>query len=62
MVPTRIRFFITPLLGIVGQKSDGGGGGGGSGGGGGGELMHPTDSLRREYDSVSPSFRQVDSV
>ena len=68
MVPTRIRFLITTLLGIVGQKSDsvGGGGGGeegGGGGGGGGELMHPIDSLRKEYDFPSLlSFRQIYSV
>ena len=32
MVPTRIRFLITPVLSKMGQISDSGGGGGGGGG------------------------------
>ena len=54
MVPTSIRFFITPLFGIVGQTLDLVGGV--LGGGGGGELMHPIGSLWREYNFLSLHF------
>ena len=51
MVPTRIRFLITPLLSAwhCGPKI-------GVGEGVGGDLMYPTGSLRREYDFLSLHF------